>query len=525
MDDVSDIADELRGVFSILPDGDVRGAIDETLAELGPEDVQRTEFAWADLRPGGGFLRGGLSNALGKSSTVFNTASEHETIWRIVQAAEFDCRPGLISRTDDPDSFVWFLPQMQPEADRQPERFVKAIHVTWTVFEMIIGMFNRDAGLSTAEKRVMFQLTSGMRVREAADQDAVGVETKRTQIKSAKSKMMCGGQTEMVRMAIGQLFYLVSASETAGAPGRFAEDFVAREMPSDCRVMTMRLANGRHVRLLETGSPLGRPVLVLHGILLPMLMMGHGRTFEDLGLRLIVPIKTGYLDLQASQDLMQGTESVETFEDDVLTFVSDMFPAPVPLIGNSLGSISAIRIAARRPELFTELCLVSMHLPDRIGIGSGFSERFHAGIRALSSSPGMLRMLSWQFRKHFANATTVKWSLRRVFEASQSDLDYLDGRHTGRPVTAWYPEFYRNSIHGVAEDFRIALSDWRKDLSNLELPVRLIHGEQDGLTTMSEINRIVGEGPKLALTTIPDAGHLVYATHAERVWKLVLQTA
>ena len=64
------VATELRGVFSILPDEEIREVVDQTLASLGPENVRRTEFAWADLDPGGGYLRGGLSNALGQATKM-----------------------------------------------------------------------------------------------------------------------------------------------------------------------------------------------------------------------------------------------------------------------------------------------------------------------------------------------------------------------------------------------------------------------------------------------------------------------
>lgn len=60
------VATELRGAFSILPDEKIREAVDQTLANLGPKNVRRTEFAGADLDPSGKFLKDGLPNALGQ---------------------------------------------------------------------------------------------------------------------------------------------------------------------------------------------------------------------------------------------------------------------------------------------------------------------------------------------------------------------------------------------------------------------------------------------------------------------------
>lgn len=515
-------ATELKGVFSILPDEEVREAIDQTLAGLGPESIQRTEFAWVDLSPDGAYLRGGLSNALGRASKIFNSASEHADLLRITSAASIDFRPGVVFAAPEEDYFIWFLPQMQVETELRPEHIVKAICVTHQVFEAIVGMFNHNAGLSSAERRVMFQLTMGLRVRDAADRDGVGLETKRTQIKSAIAKMECGGQTELVRTVIGQLFHLVSASDTVAIQARIAEDFVSQQMPQDCRVMTLRLRTGKYLRLLEAGSPMGRPVVVMHGMMMPVMLMGLGRMLADAGLRLLIPIKSGYLDAQSSNALVHAADTAELWEEDVLDFIEDMFPHPVPLVGTSLGGVAAFRLASARPGLFSELQIVALHMPDWSDeTGTGFSTRFHDAIRSLSSYPGMLRLLTWQFRKHFANARTVKWSLQRVFESSSADLDYLAGRTTGRPIHDWYPEFYRNSILGVAEDFRIALTDWRAGLGSLPMPVTLIHGDDDGLTTLSEIDRLRAIHANLNLIRVEGAGHLLFATHAAHVWKLI----
>lgn len=513
------VATELRGVFSILPDEEMREAIDQTLASLGPESIRRTEFAWADLSPTGTYLRGGLSNALGEATKIFNSPSDHPDLSRIMSAASLDCRPGVIAPAPEDDRFIWFLPQMQVEADDRPEQFVKGICVTFSVFETIVDMFNADAGLTAAERRVVFQVIMGLRARDAAALDGVGLETKRTQIKSATNKLASGGQTELVRTLIGQLFHLVSASDSVAIQGRIAEEFVARQMPQDCRVMTLRLRTGRYLRLLEAGSPMGKPVVVMHGMMLPVILMGLGSVLSETGLRMLVPIKNGYLDAQNSYALAHASGTAEQFEEDVLDFVEDMFPGPVPLVGTSLGGIAAVRLASARPSLFSQLQLVGLHMPDRTGeIGGGLSNRFHEAIRALSSYPGMLRLLTWQFRKHFANAHTVKWSLQRVFEASPADVNYLLGKTTGRAIHTWYPEFYRNSILGVAEDFRISMTNWRDGLASLPMPATLIHGVDDGLTTMSEIDRLVAKNRNLNLISVEGAGHLLFATHARQTW-------
>lgn len=129
-----------------------------------------------------------------------------------------------------------------------------------------------------------------------------------------------------------------------------AEGYPDRTMPGGCRAPMLRMENGRSLRLRAAGPTMGASVLMARGTLLPAMPVGQGRMLADIGLRPIVPLKTGHLDEQASGDLMHGADTAETLERDVPTFFASMFSATLPLIGVSLGGVSAIRLAAARPD-------------------------------------------------------------------------------------------------------------------------------------------------------------------------------
>ena len=62
------------------------------------------------------------------------------------------------------------------------------------------------------------------------------------------------------------------------------------------------------------------------------------------------------------------------------------------------------------------------------------------------------------------------------------------------------------------------MTNWRDGLASLPMPATLIHGVDDGLTTMAEIDRLVAKNRNLKLTSVEGAGHLLFATHARQTW-------
>lgn len=514
-----ELEESLAEVFSILPEPTVKGAVRQAMDLAGQTSAAALDFAWADLSTEGTFLRGGVSALDGQTSDLHAKAAGVPRLEAIADEARESCRPGAMVPADDGEALIWFLPRSEEDPDHGAVNRVRGVHVTSAVFDEVVTLFNADARLTRAERRVIWQLCIGLRTRDAAERDGVSVETKRTHVKSAVAKMACAGQTELVRTAVGQLFHLVSVSERNASRTRVAEAFIGRFLGGEVRLTTTHLPGGRLVRVIDAGDPMGTPVLVAHGMLMPAMLIGMQQVLQDVGVRLIVPLRRGYLDAQSPTDLLYAQDVAEGSIDDLIAFAAQTFRRPVPLVGTSLGCSYAVAAIDQRPDLFTALHLVSTHLPDAAVRGTGMASRFFASLKALGNDPGFLRLVSWQFRKHYADEKTVRAAFRKLM--SPLDLDILEGGRGGTSAYTWFVDFYRSSIFGIAEDFRMSMGDWRERLPQIERPARIVHGRHDGFSPCDEIAVFAGKAGT-PMQTIEDGGHLIYTSHPRAVWEQVV---
>src|SRR5450755_3104328 len=114
----------------------------------------------------------------------------------------------------------------------------------------------------------------------------------------------------------------------------------------------IRLPDGRRLHFVSVGEH-GPRVVFLHGF------TDSWRSFELLfpalgaRFRLFALDQRGHGDSEAADSYWMGE-----FADDAIAFIESSRREPVHLVGHSLGSIVAQRVAERRPELLASLILI-----------------------------------------------------------------------------------------------------------------------------------------------------------------------
>ncbi|PCK85513.1 alpha/beta hydrolase [Rhizobium sophoriradicis] len=127
-----------------------------------------------------------------------------------------------------------------------------------------------------------------------------------------------------------------------------------KKQPTQPRLGTISVIDDREVHVLESGSPNGSPVVVLHGcgslaeeVLLPLENSKH---------RLIAIDRPGY---GLSSPLPQPERGPLGQSFWIERFLETLAVGPVTIVAHSIGSASALHLAARRPELIKALLLIS----------------------------------------------------------------------------------------------------------------------------------------------------------------------
>lgn len=513
------VARGLRRVFSILPEADAEKAVSATLRRIRSESSHgKPLLKWAEFTETGRFVRAGVSSLADYLTVLVAKPGDDPDLARMVrEVQDGGAEPGRILRAPDGGAFHWVLPTTTSSATAVPEGRLRAFRIDERVFEAVVAHFNAGRRLTEAERRTAFQLVAGTTPREAAEFDGVGVETKRAQIKSACGKLQCGGQLDLVRLLIGQMVYVLAVSEGEAAHAGVAETFVAGHLAAEARLSVERLHDGGLLRCIEAGPPDGAPVIVLHGMMFGMLLSGAQRSLERAGLRLLMPIRRGYLDPRPVLGLRAESRLIEASMKDLALFIEARGLRPCTLVGHSLGGALAMELANARPDLIGRLVLVSTNLARSASADRGYAEELYEGYRSLIRDGGLARAITLEFSEHYPNEGTARTILHRMFGASPSDLEAMEGRSAAAPVYGWFADLYRSSVAGVSEDYAFVMDGPRSGFAH-EIPTLVVHGSQDPLTAVGELEELISDRPGIRLNVVEGAGHFLPATHGEDLW-------
>jgi pimeloyl-ACP methyl ester carboxylesterase/DNA-binding CsgD family transcriptional regulator len=428
------------------------------------------------------------------------------------EAADGGAQPGRMVREPGGERFILFLPASSMERGEPPRLCVRGYLIDQAVFRALQVFFNPGSGVTDAERRVIFDLVSGASLRDTAQRDGVSVETKRFQSKTAAAKLQCAGQLDLLRLVMAQLSYVAAIAEDEAGEARTAGDFILRLLGRGADLTLERLSDGRLLRCIEMGPADGRPVIAVHGMMFGMLLSGAEQALADAGLRLIMPLRRGYLDPRPVLGIAGEGRLAEESLTDLCDLIERRALGPATVLGQSLGAILALRLAERRPDLVARMILLSINTL-RSGAGDPASELYQ-GYRALAP---FSRAITLEFSHHYGDEAAARRILHGMFGASASDIEVLEGKHGSAPVYQWFPELFAGSVTGVADDYSLAMS-------RVRLPRQtalFLHGSDDPLTSPTAVRAMSAAAPQATLRVLSGAGHFASASHRAQVWSAV----
>ena len=498
-----------------------RSARERVLREHAHGKAFALELKWSEHQVNGAFVRGGVTDLVSRTTRLVSNSQDDPDIQTLARLATHESPlEGSLVAFPSGDRFAWFLPFTPTQADRLVDRKVRGLLVNEPLFAEILELMQPDRNFTHAERRVMFQVIAGLSLRDAADRDGVAFETKRAHIKSGFSKMHCANQQDLVRTVLGLLIHLLSASEGETAHAGPADTFVSRYLQDDARIDVTRLPNGRVLRVLTCGPESGRPLLMIHGMMFPITLVGVSRHLDAAQIRLIVPVRPGFLESRSPSRLSAQNDFIGEALSELALYIRATWNEPVAILGQSLGAALAIRLAGQNPELVSRLILQSVNLTKGRGTGSP-AGAFYGSLKRLSREPDLFRRVNWQYYKYYADRVTGRSVLSRLFADLPIDMAVLDGKATGLEAYQMFADLYASSVFGMSADFDYVMNTERHDLGGLTQSVAFIHGADDPLTSPAELSGFLGDEDRYTRHIIPGGGHFVAASHATAVWRLI----
>lgn len=284
---------------------------------------------------------------------------------------------------------------------------------------------------------------------------------------------------------------------------------------------TISTEDGRRLCIVDAGQPDGVPVLVHKGT--PNSRLLYGPWVEDAqsrGMRLISYDRPG-----GGGSTVRRGRTVASAAGDVAAIAKELGLDRVLVWGISGGGPHALACAALLPELVVAAAVLASPAPypaEGLDYFAGTGEDNIALTRAaLESRDACERVVEAQTSGLLrASPETIVQALRTVLcplDAAVLTPDFATF------VLCSVREGCRKTRDGVVDDEIAFIRPWGFELSQIQIPVLLMHGAQDLMVPISHTKWMAGRIPNVEVRLLPDDGHVtlhVRHIHEVHAWLL-----
>jgi non-heme chloroperoxidase len=245
---------------------------------------------------------------------------------------------------------------------------------------------------------------------------------------------------------------------------------------SGLRFKTARLATGPLVRYVEQGDPAGEPLVLLHGYsdswysfsrLLPLLGPAdyHVFAFDQRG--------------HGGSERPARGYAMDDFAADVEAFLNAVGVARATVVGHSMGSLIARRVATLYPDRVSRLVLIGSALK----VENAATRELREAVQALGDP------VPADFVREF-QASTIHTPVPEAF------FEGVVAESLRLPARVWKAAF----------DGILALDD-ADQLATIAAPTLILGGELDGVFSALEQKELAAAMPGARLILYPETGH------------------
>lgn len=372
-----------------------------------------------------------------------------------------------------------------------------------------------------SEIRVLAQLISDPEIKHAATQDDVEVSTKDTHYKAAARKIGARKRAGLIAdlTALLLLEITVASSPHLDTSQKVINEYRERYLPSAVRLITLTTNEGKPHRILDMGPKSGKIIIVLHPMILPDIRDQDIDLLHKLGLRLVWPLRHGFLDPTATP------LSVEKQLQDTITSIElareHYCDAPFVLAAMITSSWFATRYIEKFPRNVKSLLFAGACFTIDKNQPPSKTRQFGQGLVTLAAnSPKTINYVLGFAEKHFNQHKNFRSLMDRIFSDSDADMAILDQEMSRPGFEGRFFFALRHSFPSLRHDlFHQTDMKW-STLKQVEIPIHFAHGDDDAITPLSDIKQLVSHLPSSKLHILKNCGQLMYYKHFEHLSKI-----
>lgn len=264
--------------------------------------------------------------------------------------------------------------------------------------------------------------------------------------------------------------------------------------------------NGRAIRIIQAGDLAGKPVLVHNGT--PgsrLLYSGWVDDAQERGIRLISYDRPGY-----GGSTPQPGRSVADAAEDVAFIAQALVLERLATWGVSGGGPHALACAALLPELVVAAAVLGSVAPYdakdidwMAGMGQDNIVEFGAALESRQAIEAFVEA---------ATPGTLGTDAAALVEEMQTllcpaDVDVLTEAYA-RYLIGVFHEGIQQRRDGWIDDDLAFVKPWGFEVSNIRIPILVVHGEQDQFVPFAHGQWLAHHIPGVETRFLPDDGHL-----------------
>ncbi len=408
-----------------------------------------------------------------------------------------------------------------PGQPGQPAARYLALSIDKTTFERLVSRVWPRLSLTAAEFRLVSSLLAGRSLRETAESDGLSYNTKRKQLLSVTSKAGLSSQTDITRIVGFALTDYLLDRLAFPAPQKNDVTFFKESYGSALRIHDVTVGSQDRLRVFELGPPNGRPCLLYHPMLFPILpLRSQLQALETHRVRLLLPVRPWYCGSERnSTHVPPAKQLVDQMADDTATMMQLFGLERVPVISMVFGAIWASALARRAPNAVSRLIFVSAPTPyDESAAKRSF---VHAMLPIVRESPFVAEAFVRLHARVLTSSRLAELGFLRTYKSSAADTATLKRLLAEGWIQRCVRQVLTYSGSGVANELRANALDWTSALASIDADMVFLHGDEDLMSPVAAIENLTGRLPHARLDVVEQAGQLFYLDRFERILQAV----
>lgn len=381
--------------------------------------------------------------------------------------------------------------------------------------------FQNSFSLTNAEMKIVSSLVSGQRQIDIARSQNVREDTVKKHIKNIKEKTETANSTALICLAASFAQVSTEQNNISAGDRSYIHSITNSSnqtyfMPTQHKIA---IVDGYKVEFSEFGEENDKVIIIMHGSLSGLFLPDDFiNKIVDAGYRVIIPYRPGF----GISEKLASRYSPDKIAIHLLNFIDGQNIQNFSLASTTIGFAFAAKLAGMVPKRVDRIIGMSANLPiDPKLLYVNMSPYVRSVLYTLQKSRTLAKFLVLSGYKHFLQMGPLEFG-SQLMKDSKSDLRALNHSNSVGILTIGLRATWAQGVDSFLNDSYLVLSKWSDFVEQLSLPIYLIHGDEDGVTSAENVQNYAEQFDNMHVQILENAGQLALYDKPKQIAELIL---